>query len=163
LCVNVVRAQWHSDIRNTSHGAAAGNMSKLELRRADDPTPDRQWPTVLVVESDRPIRALLAEWLERAGYHFVEAHDTGESKAAARCDVVMIDVRAPLRSARQAIASLAEAMPQASIIAMSADALASGRIAMDAVAHELGVAAVLVKPFDRDTLMQALERARTAV
>jgi AmiR/NasT family two-component response regulator len=34
---------------------------------------------------------------------------------------------------------------------------------MEAVARELGVAAVLVKPFDRVALMQALESARTSV
>jgi two-component system, OmpR family, response regulator len=138
-------------------------MSKVKRGPAQGLAPGGQRPVVLVVEADRPIRALLTEWLEMAGYDFVEAHDMGESKGAAHCDVVLIDVRAPLRSARQAIATLAVAAPQASIIVMSADTLASGRIAMDAVAHELGVAAVLVKPFDRDTLMQALERARTAV
>jgi CheY-like chemotaxis protein len=163
-CALTLSAPNGNRTRNTSHGAAAGNMSKLKLGLPQGPTPGRPRSTVLVVESDRPIRALLTEWLDMAGYDIVEAHDMGvEPKAAAHCDVVLVDVRAPLRSARQAIAGLAGAMPQASIIAMSADALASGRIAMDAVAHELGVAAVLVKPFDRDTLMQALERARTAV
>lgn len=115
---------------------------------------------VLVLEPDRPIRALLAEWVEMTGYRFVEGHiDDAAMNAAAPCDVILIDVRAPLRSARQAISSMAATLPHASIIAMSADALATGQRATEAVARELGVAAVLVKPFGRDELTRAIERA----
>lgn len=115
---------------------------------------------VLVLESDRAIRALVSEWLGMAGYAFMDGRELGASAAVARCDVVLVDVRAPLQSARETIEGLALAMPYASIIAMSADALANGRSAMEAVARELGVAAVLVKPFDRVALVQALESAR---
>lgn len=115
-------------------------------------------PRVLVLESDRPIRALLAEWLEMAGYGFIDAREFGAANGtAAQCDMVLVDVRAPLQSARETITGIAAALPHAAIIAMSADALASGRPAMEAVARELGVAAVLVKPFDRVTLMHALQ------
>lgn len=78
---------------------------------------------------------------------------------AAHCDLALIDIRAPLQTARQTISSVATALPSVPIIAMSADALATGRPAADAVARELGVTAVLVKPFDRDALMRAIERA----
>ena len=83
------------------------------------------------------------------------------AKAAAQCDVVLLDIPATLRSARETIASLAAVVPHTPIIAMSADVLASGPSAAEAVARELGVAAVLVKPFGREALMQAIERART--
>jgi CheY-like chemotaxis protein len=119
-------------------------------------------PTVLVLESDRAIRALLSEWLGLAGYGFMDGRELGASSGVAQCAVVLVDVRAPLQSARETIEGLALAMPYASIIAMSADALANGRSALEAVARELGVAAVLVKPFDRIALMQALERVRTS-
>ena len=113
---------------------------------------------VLVLESDRAMRALVSEWLGMAGYAFMDGRELGVSAAVARCDVVLVDVRAPLQSARETIEGLALAMPYASIVAMSADALANGRAAL---ARELGVAAVLVKPFDRVALVQALESART--
>jgi CheY-like chemotaxis protein len=120
-------------------------------------------PCVLVLESDRAIRALLSEWLGMAGYGFMDGRELGGSSAAvAQCDLVLVDVRAPLQSARETIEGLALAMPYASIVAMSADALANGRSALEAVARELGVAAVLVKPFDRVALMQALESARAS-
>lgn len=121
--------------------------------------PDLRRPLVLVLEPDRPIRALVAEWLEMAGYEFVDAREFGGAAGiATRCEVVLIDVRAPLQSARETIAGIAAALPHASIVAMSADALASGRTATEAVARELAVAAVLVKPFDREALTQALRR-----
>jgi CheY-like chemotaxis protein len=121
-------------------------------------------PCVLVLESDRAIRALVSEWLGMAGYGFMDGRELGAvSAAVSQCDVVLVDVRAPLQSARETIEGLALAMPYASIIAMSADALANGRSAMEAVARELGVAAVLVKPFDRVALMQAIESARASV
>ncbi|MET0535379.1 MAG: response regulator [Steroidobacter sp.] len=116
-------------------------------------------PLVLVLESDRPIRALVSEWLDMAGYGFMDGRESGVAWATA--DLVLVDVRAPLQAARETIEGLGLAMPHASIIAMSADALVNGRSAMEAVARELGVAAVLVKPFGRDALMQALERVRT--
>jgi CheY-like chemotaxis protein len=97
-----------------------------------------------------------------AGYGVMDGRELGASAAVAQCAVVLVDVRAPLQSARETIEGLALAMPYASIIAMSADALANGRSALEAVARELGVAAVLVKPFDRIALMQALERVRTS-
>ena len=118
-------------------------------------------PCVLVLESDRAIRALVSEWLGMAGYASMDGRELGVSAAVAKCDVVLVDVRAPLQSARETIEGLALAMPYASIIAMSADALVNGRSALEAVARELGVAAVLVKPFDRVALIQALEGVRT--
>ena len=116
---------------------------------------------VLVFEPDRPLRALLAEWVEMAGYRFLDGHTS--ANAAAPCELILIDVRAPLRSARQAIEAISAALPQAAMVAMSADLLASGRLATEAVARELRVAALLVKPFDREALMRALERARAGV
>jgi CheY-like chemotaxis protein len=135
------------------------SMSSSKGRPAPGEAGARQ-PCVLVLESDRAIRALVSEWLGMAGYGFVDGRELGVSAAVTRCDVVLVDVRAPLQSARETIEGLALAMPYASIIAMSADALANGPAALEAVARELGVAAVLVKPFDRFALMQALESTR---
>jgi CheY-like chemotaxis protein len=134
-------------------------MSELKPEAAS--AAPRCRPVVLVVEPDRPIRALIKEWLELAGYDFLDGQGTGPATSdVARSDILLVDIRAPLRSARQQIADLAAKAPRAALVAMSADALASGRLAMEAVARELGVAAVLVKPFGREALMQALQQAQ---
>jgi CheY-like chemotaxis protein len=97
-----------------------------------------------------------------AEYESMHVHDVAAAaQVAVQCDVVLLDIPAIRRSACEAIASLAAAAPHTPIVAMSADVLASGPSAAEAVARELGVAAVLVKPFGREALMQAIERART--
>jgi len=109
------------------------------------------------------MRALVSEWLKRAGYDSVQAILAGTlPEAATRCDIVLLDVRSPLPSACKAVASVRAAVPHAAIIAMSADGVASEPPAMQAVERELGVAAVLVKPFDRNALLQALERTHAS-
>lgn len=130
------------------------------------PVAGRRQGLVLILEADRPIRRLVAEWLQMAEYRSMQMHDVAAAaKAAAHfdavlVDVVLVDIPAPLRAARETIASVAAVAPHVPIIAMSADALVSGPSAAASVARELGVVAVLVKPFGREALMQAIERAR---
>lgn len=118
-------------------------------------------PRVLVLESDRLIKQLVVEWLHMAGYETVCASDPAAAArlAGAGCDVMLADVPAPLDSARDAIVRLMRDLPGTPIIAMSADVLASGPSASTAIARELGAAAVLVKPFNRGALLEAIHRA----
>jgi two-component system, response regulator FlrC len=117
---------------------------------------------VLVLESDRLIKQLIVEWLDMAGYESLCASDSAAAAriASAGCDILLADVPSPSQSAREAIARLRDAVPNTPVIAMSTGVLASGPKASAAVARELGAAAVLVKPFGREALLDAIDRAR---
>lgn len=116
---------------------------------------------VLVLESDRLIRALIVEWLGMAGSEALCVSDLSDAKTVADdCDLVLADVPAPYRAARRTVMQLAEAIPHTPIIAMSADITASGQTAREALARELGACAVLVKPFSQHALLAALHNVR---
>lgn len=121
--------------------------------------PTRQrW--VLILESDRLINALVTEWLHMSGWATLCVHDTARVEAlACRCDLVLADVPAPLKSARDFISRLTHVMPGTPVIAMSADLPAHGKFASAALARELGADAVLVKPFNREALQYAIRQA----
>jgi DNA-binding response OmpR family regulator len=116
---------------------------------------------VLVLESDRLIRALIVEWLGMAGKEALGVADLSDARTLTeRCDLVLVDVPAPHRSARRTVMQLAQAMPHTPIIAMSADITACNHAAREALARELGANAVLVKPFNQQALLSAIHRVR---
>ena len=116
---------------------------------------------VLLLETDLMIRALILEWLVLAGHEALPATDLAEARALGEpCDLILADLPAPQRAARQMVNQLLWTLPGAPIIAMSADMAVSGRAAREALARELGVSAVLVKPFTQRALLCAIERIR---
>jgi CheY-like chemotaxis protein len=115
---------------------------------------------ILILESDRLIRLLIVEWLHMAGNETVCAADLAAAAAiSSPCDLVLADVPAPHRVARLTIARLMQALPGIPVIAMSANITATGGAAREALARELGAAAVLVKPFTRNALLCAIHRS----
>jgi len=155
-------------IARRNRAVTASGLNRLPMNmlnpNATQPTRAQMPPRrVLVLEPDRLIRALIIEWLVLAGNEALGATDLTDAGAmpAQGYELVLMDIPAPHRAARQAVMHLKKAIPGTPVIAMSADVTASGNVACDALARELGASAVLVKPFSRHALLCAVQRVRT--
>ena len=138
--------------------AAMNMLNNEKTPEAESGSPRRR---VLVLESDRLIRALIVEWLGMAETDALCVADVaGARTLAQRCDLVLADVPAPHRAARRTVMQLAQALPHTPIIAMSADITACSQAARQALARELGASAVLVKPFSQHALLSTLQNVR---
>jgi DNA-binding response OmpR family regulator len=102
--------------------------------------PDPQRPRVALCEPDALLRALLEEWLLRAGFEPVRCAQ------APSVDLVVADVVAPRHGGAACIARLRRHFSHARVLAISAQ-FSSGMRGTGTTAVELGVDAVLAKPF----------------
>lgn len=115
-------------------------------------------PTILVVDDEQAIRALLVRWSRRWGYAAREAASAGEaldSMAAAPADIVVCDVGMPDRDGLWLAEELRHRFPAAAIV------MATG-IDESVIVHtsrRLGAVAYVTKPFDPVQLRQALDHA----
>ena len=111
-------------------------------------------PRVLLVEDDGMMRRLMARALDRAGYDVVEAEDgidllgwVGSNMWTpddAPLDAVVSDVNLPDLTALEVLTALRASDARIPIILVTAET----DEAIRREAYALGVAAVLVKPFD---------------
>ena len=110
---------------------------------------------VLAVNTDPEMLALLREWIDGRGFEVIAE---GAEPAANGVDMVVVDVPFPRRGRLHALERIREAHPHAAIVVMSSSFFADVR-SDGGVARTLGVASVLPKPFTRDALLAALDRA----
>ena len=114
---------------------------------------------IVVVDDDALLRALLAEWLEGAGYAVRVAESCEIALRMLRqhpAGLLITDMDMPGGDGAHTMSqarSLAPAMP---VIAMSGGARRPARD-WTATALGLGAATTLAKPFDRDALLAAVE------
>ena len=99
---------------------AAESQSRRERRRAKPAART----TVLLVEDELPLRAVLERMLRRAGYHVLVAEDGYSALTVAqafdgRIDLVITDVILPQFSSRDMVARLTEARPEVRVLYMS--------------------------------------------
>ena len=121
-------------------------------------TADNQLPCVLVADDEGPLRLIIAETLQDAGFHVLEAGSGDEALARLEeCKQVCLlisDVRMPGLDGYKLSQMLHKQRPEFPIILMTG-------YAEEPPAELLNIPAVtfLYKPFDIDVL---IERARTA-
>jgi DNA-binding NtrC family response regulator len=112
---------------------------------------------VLVIDDDADVRQVLRDALAAAGHEVVLAGDGAaglRAHAAARPDVVIVDLVMPEKSGLELVVELRRADPGVKIIAISGSAnlefLAGG---------EVGVATTLEKPFRLEAVIDAVADA----
>jgi putative nucleotidyltransferase with HDIG domain len=113
---------------------------------------------ILVVDDEADIRDLFSEWLQVAGHTCVGAGNAAEALSVAkreRADVALLDLRMPGESGVWLARRLRETRDDIAII------MATGAQSFDAAVEgmRLGVLDYLLKPFSRQQLVAAVDRA----
>ena len=118
---------------------------------ADESGPRR--PCVALCEPDALLRALLGEWLQRAGFEPLHCAAGASAQGVA---LVVADVPAPRQDGAASIAALRRRFPLAKVLAISGQFL-PGVHGPSAAATELGADAVLAKPFAAKAFIDAVQ------
>ena len=115
---------------------------------------------VLIVDDEESIRRLVSKWTDLSGYQ-VKAASSAEAALlmmhAWTADIVVCDIRMPRYSGVWLIEHLRTLYPSTAII------ISTGYGEIDpALALRAKITGYLAKPYDRETLMAALDRAMEA-
>jgi two-component system, chemotaxis family, chemotaxis protein CheY len=114
-------------------------------------------PRVLVVDDDGAVRSIVAETLRGEGYQVDEANNGAaalEQLQAVAPDVILLDIVMPVIDGYEFL----ERLRQEGGIADIPIVLVSATHALPDAAHNLGVRAVLTKPFDMGILVAIVDR-----
>jgi DNA-binding response OmpR family regulator len=115
-------------------------------------------PRILVVDDEPRIRELFRLFLEREGYQVEAAADGEEGLKLFRedpADLVVTDLIMPRKEGMETIIELRRDFPEAKIIAISGGGRATPESYLK-TAQTLGAQRVLMKPFNRDELLEAV-------
>ena len=120
---------------------------------------------VLVVDDVPVVRLVIAKILRRAGHVVQEAASGDEALAslqAVRPDAVVTDLWMPGSDGLSLIRALKEDFPGIAVVAMTGGSPRDSQELSLRKAHEAGVALILVKPIDKDELVNAVDQALAA-
>ena len=117
---------------------------------------------VLVVDDESRVTELLGRWLTRWNYEVntaASAIEALESMLAQPCDIMLCDIRMPGQDGLWLAERVREKWPRTAII------MASGVMEVDDVmkSRKLGAVDYVTKPFGKELLLQALDRAAVAL
>ncbi len=109
---------------------------------------------IVIYEEDHLTRALLQQWLGKAGYT-VRVGMPCDDNLDQPADLVIANVYMPKHGGARSIRSIREAYPKTPVIAISGQ-FRSGLSAAGAAAQMLGVEKVIAKPLLRSDLVDAV-------
>ncbi len=115
-------------------------------------------PSILVVDDDPEMRALLLDVLHNEGYDVAEAKDGTEAVMALRSrrfDVILMDKNMPGPSGLDLLPGFRRVCPDSRIIMMTA----FGDVASYMEAAEKGAVEYLFKPFRMEEMKEAIAKA----
>ena len=115
--------------------------------------------SVLVVDDEDQVRQLVRETLARAGYQVWEARDGKEALQQYRqrhIDLVVMDILMPEQDGLESIIALCREFPKVKVIAITGSIDKIGILDFLDVAEMLGASRTLQKPFEIQTLLDAV-------
>ena len=112
--------------------------------------------TILVIDDQEPIRALLRTTLEGAGYEVLEASNGSlglEVYRAQSADLIITDIVMPEMNGLEMMLELSKTFPNVKVIAMSGGLASKGPLN---AATLLGAHQTFQKPLDLERLLRAV-------
>ena len=109
---------------------------------------------IVIIEEDKLMRGLLAEWLSAEGYS-VRATAPGDTQVQGGADLVIVDVYMPRHEGAHRLRAVKAAHPKTPLIAISGQ-FRPGLVGSSSMAAALGVRQVIAKPFSRRDLLAAV-------
>jgi len=137
-------------------GRAAAEVDAPEDAALGETEPPRDRPLVLIVDDEAPARELLASWLEPEGYQLVMAGSSAEALAKAAehvPDAITLNMLMPGKGGWDTLYALKKTPITAGIPVIVVTVVDEPKIGL-----ALGAAEYLVKPVDKDVLLESVRR-----
>lgn len=119
---------------------------------------------ILIIDDESQIRSMLRLMLERVGYEVIEAADGMDGIRQYRdnpADLIITDLIMPNKDGIGMIIELKKEFPKVKIIAMSGGGVNRPEGYLDG-AKKLGATRTLIKPIDRDEMINAVKETLKA-
>ncbi len=120
-------------------------------------------PHILVIDDERPVRAVLRQMLEKEGYEVEEAPDGAAGMKLLHDhlhDLIITDLFMPEKEGIETMIEVRRHFPQVKIIAISGGGRA-GALDLLPMAESFGALRTLAKPFERKELLEAVRAVLT--
>ena len=109
---------------------------------------------IVIIEEDKLMRELLAEWLTAEGY-CVRTTAEDDPRMHGKADLVIVDVYMPRHEGAKRLHAVKTAHPETPLVAISGQ-FRPGLVGSCTAADALGVHQVIAKPFSRRDLLAAV-------